>query len=140
MKMGSQCQKFTKITLPAIMKVTDILNDTGKDIAPIGSVQVIFDCNERKKQIQTADTTNEQKRAGMQMLESYTTTSRAIELKEVTLKMRMLYDLIIDSWSGVHVVPVKPELITSTDDSTVFIFCGSTNKPDEFHLEQRNHV
>ena len=56
------------------------------------------------------------------------------ELKEVPLETRMLYDLITDSQNGVPVVPIKPELITLTDDSTVFIFCGSTNKPDEFRL------
>ena len=56
------------------------------------------------------------------------------ELKEVPLETRMLYDLITDSQNGVHVVPIKSELIILTDDSTVFIFCGSTNKPDEFRL------
>ena len=56
------------------------------------------------------------------------------ELKEVPRETRMLYDLITDSRNGVPVVPVKPELITSTDDSTVFIFCGSVNKQDEFRL------
>ncbi len=56
------------------------------------------------------------------------------ELKEVPVETRMFYNLITDSRNGVPVVPVKPELITSTDDSTVFIFCGSNNKPDEFRL------
>ena len=56
------------------------------------------------------------------------------ELMEGPLETRMLYDLITDSQNGVPVVPIKPELITSTDDSTVFIFCGSANKPDEFCL------
>ena len=31
-------------------------------------------------------------------------------------------DFIMDSCGGVPVVPIRPELITSTDDSTVFIF------------------
>ncbi len=39
---------------------------------------MICDCTERKKQIKTVDTTNEQKSADMQMLESYTVISRAI--------------------------------------------------------------
>jgi hypothetical protein len=56
------------------------------------------------------------------------------ELKEVPVETRMFYNLITDSRNGVPVVPVKPELITSTDDSTVFIFCGSNNQPDEFRL------
>ena len=45
-------RNITKVILPAIMKVTDILNDTGKDIAPIGSVKVICDRNERKQLLQ----------------------------------------------------------------------------------------
>ena len=56
------------------------------------------------------------------------------DLKEVPLKTRMLYNLITDSWNGIPVVPVKPELITLTNDSTVFMFCRSTNKPGEFRL------
>ena len=60
------------------MKVTDILNDKGKDIAPIGSVKVICDRNERKKLLQTVDTTNERKSTDMQMLGSYISLSRAI--------------------------------------------------------------
>jgi len=72
-------QKYHK-GLSAIVKVTVILNDTGENMDPIGSVKVICDCNKRKKQIQTIDTTNEQKNAGMQMLESYTTMSRAISI------------------------------------------------------------
>ncbi len=59
------------------MKVTAILNDTGKDIAPIGSVKVICDRSERKKQLQTVDTTNERKSTDMQMLESYISSPRA---------------------------------------------------------------
>ena len=43
------------------------------------------------------------------------------ELKEVPSKTRMLYDLITDSWNGVPIVPIIPELIISTDDSTVFM-------------------
>jgi hypothetical protein len=56
------------------------------------------------------------------------------ELKEVSLETRIIYNLITYSRNGVPVVPIKPELITSTDDITVFIFCGSNTKPDEFRL------
>jgi hypothetical protein len=43
-----------------------------------------------------------------------------------------LYDLIIYSHgSG---VPIRPELITSTDDSVVFTFCQSSTENDEFCL------
>ena len=56
-KRDEIARNITKVILPAIMKVT-ALNDAGKDIAPIGSVKVICDRNERKKQLQTVDTTN----------------------------------------------------------------------------------
>ena len=56
------------------------------------------------------------------------------ELNEMMPETRERYDFITDSCGGVPVVPIRPELITSTDDSTVFIFCGSTTKKDEFHL------
>ena len=77
-KWDDMAKYITKVILPAIMKVTDILNDTGKDIAPIGSVKVICDRNERKKLLQTVDTTNEQKSTDMQMLGSDISSSRAI--------------------------------------------------------------
>ncbi len=56
------------------------------------------------------------------------------ELKEVPLETKMLYNLITDSWNGVPVVPVKPELIPLTNDSTVFMLCCSTNRQNEFRL------
>ena len=64
-KWDNITRNITKVILPAIVKVINVLNDTGKIFAPIGSVKVICDCTERKKQIQTVDTTNEQKSAGM---------------------------------------------------------------------------
>jgi hypothetical protein len=76
--MERHCQKYYKGHFTCHCKVIGILNDTGKNIAPIGSVKVICDHNERKKQIQTVDTTNVWKSADMQMLESYMTMSRAI--------------------------------------------------------------
>ena len=71
-------RNITKVILPTIMKVTDILNDTGKDIAPIGSLDVICDHNKRKKLLQTINTTNEGKSTDMQMLGSYISLSWAI--------------------------------------------------------------
>jgi hypothetical protein len=56
------------------------------------------------------------------------------ELKEVMPETRELYDLITDSRGGIPAVLIRPALITSTDDSTVFIFCGSITKKDEFRL------
>ena len=60
-KRDDMARNITKVILPAIMKVTDILNDTGKDFAPIGLVKVICDRDKRKKLLQTVDTTNEWK-------------------------------------------------------------------------------
>lgn len=46
-----------------------------------------------------------------------------------------LNDLIIDSHSGgVH---IQPELNASTADSTVFMFCGSFAKKEEFCLDTK---
>ena len=56
------------------------------------------------------------------------------ELKEVMPETRELYDLITDSRGGVPIVLIRPELIISMDDSTVFIFYGSTTKKDDIHL------
>ena len=56
------------------------------------------------------------------------------ELKAVMPETRELYDLIMDLCGGIPVFPIRPELINSTDNSTVFIFCGSTTKKDEFRL------
>jgi len=65
-------RNITKIILPAITKVADVLNDTRKGIAPIGLVKVICVCDWHKsKQIDTFDTINEQKSGGKQMLESH---------------------------------------------------------------------
>jgi hypothetical protein len=71
-------RNITKVILPAILKVTDILNGTRKDIAPIGLVKVICDRNKSKKLLQTVDTTNEWKSTDMQMLESNGSLSKAI--------------------------------------------------------------
>ena len=56
------------------------------------------------------------------------------ELKEVMPETRELYDLITDSRGGISIVLIRPELITSMDDSTVFIFYGSPMKKDDFYL------
>jgi hypothetical protein len=46
--------------------------------------------------------------------------------------MRELYDFIIESQSSD--VPIRPKIITSTDDSTVFTFCGRSTMKEEFCL------
>jgi hypothetical protein len=56
------------------------------------------------------------------------------ELKGVSKETRQLYDLITDSRGGIPVYVVGPELITSTDDSTVYIFEGHSPKTDVFRL------
>ncbi len=40
------------------------------------------------------------------------------EMTKLPLDIRILYDLIVESKNGVPVVHIKPELITSTADST----------------------
>ena len=72
-------RNITKVMLHAITKVAIVLNDTWKEIAPIGLVKVIFGWNERKKQIDTVYTTNEQKIASIQMLESYSTLYKYVK-------------------------------------------------------------
>ncbi len=57
-----------------------------------------------------------------------------MELKGVSKEMRELYDLIRDSHDGIPVYVVRPELVTSTDDSTVYIFEGHSSEPDVFHV------
>ena len=46
------------------------------------------------------------------------------ELKGMSKETRQLYDLIMDSHGDIPGYVVRPELITSTDDSTVYIFKG----------------
>ncbi len=57
-KWDDIARNITKVILPGFVKVTNVLNDTGKFFAPIDSVKVICDHTERKKQIQTVDRTN----------------------------------------------------------------------------------
>ena len=40
-KRDDIARDITRVILPVIVKVADVLNDTGKNIAPIGSVKVI---------------------------------------------------------------------------------------------------
>jgi len=54
------------------------------------------------------------------------------ELKSVSNKTRQLYDLMMDSHCGIPVYVVRLELVTSTDDSTVYIIKGHSCKPDVF--------
>ena len=53
------------------------------------------------------------------------------QLREATPETRELYDIKTDSCGGVPIVPIWSELSTSMDDSTVFIFCGSSPNTDE---------
>jgi len=56
------------------------------------------------------------------------------ELKGMSKETRQLCDLITDSHGGIPVYVIRPELITSTDNSTVFIFECHSSKPDVFCL------
>ncbi len=61
------------------------------------------------------------------------------DLKGVSKETRQLCDLLTDSRSGIPVYVVRPELVTSTDDSSVSIFEGHSFEPDVF-LSQKSHV
>ena len=46
----------------------------------------------------------------------------------------MLYELVANACKGISVFPVRPKLITSTDESTQYIFEGHKAQQDEFTL------
>jgi hypothetical protein len=58
----------------------------------------------------------------------------------VSKETRQLYDLVTDLRGGVPVLPVHPEFITSTDDSTLYIFEGHSSEPDVFRLVTKDAI
>jgi hypothetical protein len=57
----------------------------------------------------------------------------ARDMKTLPKETRLLYDLVTSAVRG-PVVPVKPALLFSTDDSTQYVFEGRVDKPDKFRL------
>jgi hypothetical protein len=62
------------------------------------------------------------------------------ELKSLQPETRMLYDWVCRARSGVPCYPIHPDLTFSTDESTEFIFEGSSNKQDKFLLVSRESL
>jgi hypothetical protein len=54
-------------------------------------------------------------------------------MKDAPESTRLFYDLVTKARRG-PVLPVKPQLIFSTDEQTEFVYVGSKTKPDEFRL------
>ncbi len=60
-KLSDSARNICKSIAPAISKVANVLNESGKNVAPISSVKVICDGNEQKKMKDIVDPTNKQK-------------------------------------------------------------------------------
>ena len=58
---------------------------------------------------------------------------RRAELQMLPKSTEQLVDAVPASW-GAHIVPVRPELIISTDDTTEYIFEGTKNVAPKFVL------
>ena len=64
-------RKIKRCVIPAIAKVSNVLNEAGNSVAPIGSVRVICDKWERKMKNDVVDADNKRKSVDFQLLESY---------------------------------------------------------------------
>ena len=64
-KQNYIARDMTWVILPAIAKVADVFEWHWENIAPIGSVIVTCDHNQRKKQIETVNTKRNRKSAGI---------------------------------------------------------------------------
>ena len=72
-RMRIEATRKIKICInPAIAKVSNVLNEAGNSVAPIGSVRVICDKWERKMKNDVVDAENKRKSIDFQLLESYT--------------------------------------------------------------------
>jgi hypothetical protein len=67
-------KKIKRCIIPAIAKVSKVLNEAGNSVAPIGSVQVICDKWEQKMKNDSVNADNKRKSVDFQLLESYTNT------------------------------------------------------------------
>ena len=67
-------RKIKRCIIPAIAKVSKVLNEAGNSVAPIGSVRVICDEWERKMKNDLVDADNKWKSVNFQLLESNTNT------------------------------------------------------------------
>jgi hypothetical protein len=69
--VGETAKKMKHCIFPVLQKISTVLNDTGRHIAPIPSVKVICDRNERKMIKETVDPNNKRKSPDFQLLESF---------------------------------------------------------------------
>ena len=67
-------KKMKDCIFPVLMKISTVLNDAGRHLAPIPSVKVICDRKERKMLKETVDPTNKRKSPDYQVLESFKAT------------------------------------------------------------------
>ena len=100
-----------KKTSPQLFGASDylapgVLNDMKKSIALIGPVNMIYDHNQRKKQMETVNTTKSES-AGLQMLKLLTTMSIALTTNNHRDKRQTITALIISS------IPPNPSKLTS---------------------------
>ena len=61
------------------------------------------------------------------------------ELKRLPKSTQRLVDAVSASW-GTHIVPVRPELIISTDDTTEYIFEGTKDVAPKFVLATKTSI
>ena len=61
------------------------------------------------------------------------------ELKKLPKSTQRLVDAVSASW-GTHIVPVRPELIISTDDTTEYIFEGTKDVAPKFVLATKSSI
>jgi hypothetical protein len=61
------------------------------------------------------------------------------ELKKLPKSTQRLVDAVSASW-GTHIVPVHPELIISTDDTTEYIFEGTKDVAPKFVLATKSSI
>jgi len=56
------------------------------------------------------------------------------QLRRLPEDTQLLYDLVTNACNGIPMFPVRPELITSTDESTQYIFDGQRAHKEKFTL------
>jgi hypothetical protein len=61
------------------------------------------------------------------------------ELKILPKCTQKLVDTVSASW-GTHVIPIRPELVISTDDTTEYIFEGTKDVASKFVLETKSSI
>ena len=63
----------------------------------------------------------------------------ASDMRDLPKETRILYDLVTKARGG-PVVPLHPAMISSTDDTTQYMFAGSKDKADKFYLVSKKSI